>query len=314
MVDGFRRRGARGISEGVNGTGEAGGEDKERSGTGVALTPQRRALEGKEPSTRRVLAQVETRRDAQEVRLRAPLEVGPGIYILGTKWVNFYLITEGDEAILVDAGYSRYDSQLTQLLATLGLSMDAISAVFVTHHHVDHVGTAELARANGAQVFAHERDVAKISGRTASHPPSGFFRESWRPIMLGYLLHTTLAGGAVYTPVSTMTPVNDGQRFDLPGHPQVIATPGHTAGHYSIHLPDHGTLFAGDALMNFDYATGEQGPKLHRFNENRSDAQSSLEALASLEATTVLFGHGDPWSAGLPRAIDEAKQRAAAGA
>ena len=41
---------ARGISEGVKGTGGAGGEDKERSGTGAALTPQRRALEGKRPS------------------------------------------------------------------------------------------------------------------------------------------------------------------------------------------------------------------------------------------------------------------------
>ncbi len=90
-------------------------------------------------------------------------------------------MTDGDEAILVDPGYSRYDSQLAHLLATLGLSMDAISAVFVTHHHVDHIGTAELARSNRAQVFAHESDVAKLSGRTKSHPPDGFFRESWRP-------------------------------------------------------------------------------------------------------------------------------------
>lgn len=51
MVDGFRRPGARGISEGVKGTGGAGGEDKERSGTGAALTPKRRALDGKRPST-----------------------------------------------------------------------------------------------------------------------------------------------------------------------------------------------------------------------------------------------------------------------
>ncbi len=44
FVDGFRRLAARGISEGVKGTGGAGGEDKERSGTGAALTPKRRAL------------------------------------------------------------------------------------------------------------------------------------------------------------------------------------------------------------------------------------------------------------------------------
>lgn len=49
---GFVVAGARGISAGVKGTGEAGGEDKERSGTGAALTPKRRALEGNGPSTK----------------------------------------------------------------------------------------------------------------------------------------------------------------------------------------------------------------------------------------------------------------------
>jgi hypothetical protein len=40
------------MSGGFRGTGETGGEDKEQSGTGAALTPKRRALEEKRPSTR----------------------------------------------------------------------------------------------------------------------------------------------------------------------------------------------------------------------------------------------------------------------
>jgi hypothetical protein len=51
LVDGFRPQGARGISEGVKGTPAGGGEDKERSGIGAALTPKSRALRGKRPST-----------------------------------------------------------------------------------------------------------------------------------------------------------------------------------------------------------------------------------------------------------------------
>ena len=50
-VDGFRRPGSARHREGVKGTGEAGGEDKERSGTGAALTPKRGALQGRQPST-----------------------------------------------------------------------------------------------------------------------------------------------------------------------------------------------------------------------------------------------------------------------
>jgi hypothetical protein len=49
LVDGFRRLGARGMSGGVNGTAGGGGEDKERSGTGAALTRERGALDGMRP-------------------------------------------------------------------------------------------------------------------------------------------------------------------------------------------------------------------------------------------------------------------------
>lgn len=245
----------------------------------------------------------------RNVRLREPIEVGPGIYMLGTKWVNFYLVTDGDEAILVDAGYSRYDPQLAQLLAALGIAIGAISAVFVTHHHVDHVGTAELARSNGAQVFVHENDAAKVSGRTVSHPPSGFFRQSWRPTMVRYLLHTALAGGASYTAVQQVEVAGGEQTFDLPGQPRVAPTRGRTHGHFSVHIPDRGVLFTGGALVNFDYATGERGPKLHRFNEDRATARASLDVLASLDAEVLLFGHGDPWTSGTDSAIDHARRR-----
>jgi hypothetical protein len=42
-----------GHQQGVKGTAAGGGEDKERSGTGAALTPQRPALNEKEPSAGR---------------------------------------------------------------------------------------------------------------------------------------------------------------------------------------------------------------------------------------------------------------------
>lgn len=248
------------------------------------------------------------------MRLRETCEVGPGIYMLGSAWVNFYLVREGSDAILVDAGYPRYSSQLTELLRSLGLSSKAISAVFVTHHHVDHVGIAEFARLRGATVVAGQKDVDEIRGKEKSHPPSGFFSQSWRPKMVLYLLHTTLAGGASYSSVKEVEVTHSGQTFDLPGQPRVAATPGHTQGHFSVHMPEKGALFTGDALVNFDYATGERRPKLHRFNDDRATASTSLDVLASLDAELLLFGHGDPWTSGTGLAIDHARARAAAGA
>jgi hypothetical protein len=44
-------------------------------------------------------------------------------------------------------------------------------------------------------------------------------------------------------------------------------------------LEERGVLFSGDPMVNFDYATGERGVKLHRFNEDRDGAMASLERL-----------------------------------
>jgi glyoxylase-like metal-dependent hydrolase (beta-lactamase superfamily II) len=87
----------------------------------------------------------------------------------------------------------------------------------------------------------------------------------------------------------------------------VIETPGHTAGHCSVHLPDRGVLLTGDAMVNFDYATGKTDLSLHRFNEDREQARASLKRFEGLEAETMLFGHGDPWTGGLEQALDQSR-------
>lgn len=122
--------------------------------------------------------------------------------------------------------------------------------------------------------------------------------------MLGYLLHTARAGGAGYRPVTQFSASSTDQVLDLPGRPRVVHTPGHTAGHYSLVLEDRGILFSGDAMVNFDYATGARGLRLHRFNEDRERAISSLDRLDPSDVETVLFGHGHPYTDGSRRAVE----------
>jgi glyoxylase-like metal-dependent hydrolase (beta-lactamase superfamily II) len=242
-------------------------------------------------------------------RSPASAEVAEGVWRLGTRWANFYLVTDGGEGLLVDSGYPGYFSQLQNVAPRLGMAVDGVRAVIVTHHHVDHAGAAEAVRSQaGATVFTGEGDAAIVQGEHPSHPPHGFWRESWRPSMIGYLLHSARVGGARYRPVKSVTTLDGERSLDLPGQPRVIPTRGHTTGHCSVLLQDRGVLFSGDAMVNFDYATGKRGVKLHRFNEDRERARASLERLEGIEVETILFGHGDPWMRGLDNAIELARE------
>jgi glyoxylase-like metal-dependent hydrolase (beta-lactamase superfamily II) len=237
-------------------------------------------------------------------------EVAEGVHRLGSRWANFYLVVEGDEGLLVDAGYPGYFRQLQRATQALGVGLQAIRAAIITHHHVDHAGTAEAVRSQaGASVLVGAGDAAIVRGEHPSHPPQGFWREGWRASMIAYLLHSGRMGGARYRPVSAVEVLDDDGRLDLPGRPRIIPTPGHTAGHRSVWLEDRGVLFTGDAMVNFDYANGERGLKLHRFNEDRERAMASIRHLEGIGAEVVLFGHGDPWRGGVGRALDIVRER-----
>lgn len=246
---------------------------------------------------------------ASALRSEFPEGVAEGVYRLGTKWINLHLIEDDGEFTLVDTGYPSYWKHVVAATNALGTSPEAIRAVILTHHHADHVGTAERLRSTaGARVLVGEGDAWIVGGRYPSHANPGFYRDCWwRPNGIGFLAHSAVAGGARYRPVAKLEDLREDRTVDVPGRPLVIRTPGHTAGHYSVALPERGVLLAGDALANLDYATGRRAVGLHRFNDDREMARASLSRLDGVDADTVLFGHGDPWTGGLARALELAR-------
>jgi glyoxylase-like metal-dependent hydrolase (beta-lactamase superfamily II) len=234
-----------------------------------------------------------------------PTEVAPGITRLGNEIVNFYLVEDGDGLTVVDAGVPGFRGQLDQVLA--GRKVDA---VILTHGHIDHVGVAEGLRRDGATVWVHSADVAmtrdgdeqKTDGNIGSYLR---YRATWK------LLAFAMRSGGIRRPkVAQVSEFGDGEVLDVPGHPQVVHTPGHSNGHVVFVLPERGVLFAGDALCTWNPLTGRPGPQLmpRAFASSESQAADSLARLEGIEAGVVLPGHGAPWTDGVANLVARARE------
>ena len=68
-------------------------------------------------------------------------------------------------------------------------------------------------------------------------------------------------------------------------------------------------LFAGDVMCNLNPLTLERGPQLMPswFNVSNRQALESLARVETVEASVVLFGHGEPWHEGPAAAVAQAR-------
>ncbi|MCI0347738.1 MAG: MBL fold metallo-hydrolase [Chloroflexi bacterium] len=180
-------------------------------------------------------------------------------------FVSAYVLQRGGEAAIVDTGVEGSQDEIEASLGALELGWDAVGHVILTHRHADHVGsTVEvLAKASHAVVYAGAADIPDI-----------------------------VIGQAIVA-------LNDGDTvFDL----QIVATPGHTAGHIAIFDPLAGIVVAGDALNN---RTGTLAGSSPQNTENMSDAEASVRKMAELTFETLLVGHGEPIVGGADQQVRE---------
>jgi glyoxylase-like metal-dependent hydrolase (beta-lactamase superfamily II) len=238
------------------------------------------------------------------------MEIAKGLHRIGSDLVNSYLVVDGGGVTIIDAGLPRYWKLLNSELARLGLSLEDVRALILTHGDSDHIGFAgQLYRDKGIPAYLHPADDARAR-LEVKKPNSG-----WGPVkagpLIGFLWYSAREGGLRSRPAGGLQPVDDGQVLDVPGTPRIIHVPGHTPGSVAVHVPAVDALFMGDTMTTRSVLTGVTGPKPAPFTLEPQQAVASLGRISEVDATWVLPGHGPAWDGGVAEAVRLIREAAA---
>jgi glyoxylase-like metal-dependent hydrolase (beta-lactamase superfamily II) len=238
------------------------------------------------------------------------MKIADGVHRIGSDIVNSYLIVDGDDVTVIDAGLPKYWKLLKAELAAMGKTLDNVRALVLTHGDSDHIGFAgQLYREKGIAAYVHAADAERAQLKVKK-PNSGWGPVKVKPLA-GFLWYSTRHGGLRIRPAEELQLLESDSVLDVPGSPRIIHTPGHTPGSVAVHVPSVDALFLGDTMTTRNVLTGATGPKPAPFTLEPDQAVASLHAIESVDATWVLPGHGPAWDGGVPEAVRQIREAAA---
>jgi glyoxylase-like metal-dependent hydrolase (beta-lactamase superfamily II) len=221
-------------------------------------------------------------------------QVRPGVHLVRGSETNWVILTEGNAVTLVDTGYPGDRERLIASLAAVGRRPEDLTAILVTHAHVDHIGSAQhLGATYDVPVLMHREEVPHARREFLHQASAGqILRNAWRPGVLPWLVGVIRSGATADVRVTSAREFPPA--LDLPGRPVPVHAPGHTLGHCGYHLPDVGVLITGDALITGHATSRTRGPQMlaTMFHHDANQARAALRVLGKVDADVLLPGHG----------------------
>ncbi|RLD54039.1 MAG: hypothetical protein DRI97_12295 [Bacteroidetes bacterium] len=202
--------------------------------------------------------------------------------------VSAFLIYRPGEAILVDSGNGGSEQKILDTLWDLGLELNMLKLVILTHAHFDHAGSAgKLKELTACKVMSHNSEISRLKAGYAPLPPG----TRWKARLLVGLGRTFRSSMGKFPPVEPDIAIQDTfdlNEFGFPG--RVIHTPGHTHGSMVV-LMDGGDLIGGDTL--FGVANKQHFPP---FAEDLPALVNSWKMIRGLPVKTIYPAHGKYFS------------------
>ncbi len=238
------------------------------------------------------------------------VQVADGVIWVRGALVNWYLLEDGRDLTLVDAGYPGDADDVEASIALSGHRVEDVRAVLVTHAHADHLGAVPRLSAHGVPAYTDPVEVPHARReRLEQVSVPTVLANSWRPRVAAWALRALRRGGTRTVRAPEVLPFPAGGALDLPGAPVPVPTPGHTSGHTAFSLPRTGVVLTGDALVTGHPTSARRGPQLlpDSFSHDPERARVALDSLAGLDADVVLPGHGRPHRGPVRDAVHRAR-------
>ncbi len=220
--------------------------------------------------------------------LRKIKELRPGIFQLIGRMpdCHSYVIKGSDKNVMIDTGLPYAEEAIIKALNELGLSVDDIDLVILTHEHIDHIGCAPIFF-DTAMIATHRLAAMKIQLQDEFAMMNQLFGLS----SAGFRVDICLEGGSVILMGN----------YNL----TVVHTPGHSSGSICLYEPDQRLIFTGDTVLTEGNIGGVFG------SGSISDYIESVKRLSMLRVDDYYPGHG-PASKNPPKEFQAAIERSCA--
>ncbi|MBD3228774.1 MAG: MBL fold metallo-hydrolase [Candidatus Lokiarchaeota archaeon] len=197
------------------------------------------------------------------------------IYLIGGSGLSgpgdcmIYLIASDEGLIMIDSGVDKNSvDRLVQNIRGLNFDPQDLTALILTHCHIDHTGGAStIQKLFDVKIIAHKIEAQVIEGKEHSERIGAYFY------------------GVDYEPCSVDLKIKDDYEELNYGNKQlkILFTPGHTPGGISpyIDVEEKRVLFGQDI----------HGPLMKGFGSNRRNFLNSLQKLLELDADILCEGH-----------------------
>lgn len=215
--------------------------------------------------------------------------------------INCYLIMN-EPITLIDCGVYSVEAleALKKQLKGLGLELQDIRQILITHAHPDHFGLAStIQKYSGAKVYLHKSETKKAKNRSGhlkrieSYLAYYGLPEDIRNQIKAYFKWEL----GFVQPLEDVIEISDGLTFVFDNAEiQAILTPGHAIGHLCFYERSTGLLFSGDTILGNITPNPVLEPnydELYSRDQSLVKYADSLKRLKDLPITLILPGHGE---------------------